>query len=138
MRRVPRPVAAHLCSSVLTIRRREGAKEECGDNPKAPWLLRGARRKSAGKPDPLRLVELQLDGGVGNPFPNTKVGRRERERWGAGACAREHASVRVRARVCVCVCARVSLGGGEECSSPSYLSKRSRTMKMQKASGKAR
>ena len=52
--------------------------------------------------------------------------------------ARECACAREGVRVCVCVCVCVCVGGGEERSSPSYLSKMSRTINMQKAKGKAR
>lgn len=130
---VPRPAAAHLCSPARAVRRRR-AKEECsGETPR----LRGP----SGRPEEIRrqarrLLEWQPGREVSNPFPNTKVGRRERERRGRGG-VRSGARVCVCARGCACVCARVFRGRGGALQL-SYLSKRSRTMKMQKARGKAR
>lgn len=109
MRRVPSPTTAHLCSPALAGRR-AGPRRRAGGDPNAPRLLPGAREEIRGKPDPFWLPESQRGRGVSNPSPNTKVGRRERERWGRGG-------VRQRARECVraCVCA----GGGEEGLQPS-------------------
>lgn len=92
VRRVPRPAAAHLCSPTLAARSGPGRSAGSDPGARGPSRAPGGIRRQA---RPLWIPERQRDCGVSNPFPNTKIGRRERERWGRGCVSH-------RARECAC------------------------------------